>query len=176
VLDNVLKFNDHYPYVRGIIAACGFKRILVPYEWKRRRKGFSKIGLFELIDQALNGIFSFTNAPMRLCTFLGFGVAVACMLYALLTIGVYVVTPHIAPPGVISLVVGMFFLFALQLIFIGLLGEYVTSIHAQVRRGPVVIERERINLEAKEPSPQDARNEAQVNQRSAESDQVSSPA
>jgi glycosyltransferase involved in cell wall biosynthesis len=70
VLDAVLQHQDHYPYIRGIIAACGFKRTLVPYMWKARMRGFSKMKFFELVDQALNGIFSFTNAPLRACTFL----------------------------------------------------------------------------------------------------------
>jgi glycosyltransferase involved in cell wall biosynthesis len=125
---------------------CGFRRTLVPYEWKRRRRGSSKIGMLELVDQALNGIFSFTNAPMRACTFLGVALAALCFLYAVITLVVYLVTPNVAPRGTISLVVGLFFLVGIQLIFIGLLGEYVTAIHAQVRRGPTVIERERINL------------------------------
>ncbi|MBV8774664.1 MAG: glycosyltransferase family 2 protein [Deltaproteobacteria bacterium] len=148
VLDNVLRFNDHYPYIRGIIAACGFKRVLIPYSWRRRSRGFSKIRLLELIDQALNGIFSFTNVPMRVATFLGLALATICILYALITVAVFFFSPRIAPPGITSLVIGLFFLVGVQLIFTGLLGEYVTSVHAQVRRGPLVIERERINVDA----------------------------
>ena len=146
VLDAVLKFNDHYPYIRGIIAACGFKRVLVPYIWKARQRGFSKMHLVQLFDQAINGIFSFTNVPMRICTIVGFSLSALCFLYAIVALVTYVVQPAVAPRGITSIVVGMFFLFSIQLLFIGLLGEYVTSIHAQVRRGPIVIERERINL------------------------------
>jgi glycosyltransferase involved in cell wall biosynthesis len=147
VLNQVLKFNDHYPYIRGIIAACGFKRILVPYIWKARKRGFSKIRMWELIDQALNGILSFSNVPMRLCTLTGFGFAILCLFYAMLSLFLYFLIPSAAPRGNISLVVGVFFLFSLQLVFIGLLGEYVMAIHAQVRRGPLVVERERINVD-----------------------------
>lgn len=147
VLNAVLKFNDHYPYIRGIIASCGFKRVLVPYVWQKRERGFSKFGLWELFDQAANGILSFTNIPMRLCTLSGLGLSAACLLYSLTSLLVFIASPNAAPRGVTSLVVGIFFLFAIQLIFIGLLGEYVTSIHSQVRRGPLVIEREKINLD-----------------------------
>jgi glycosyltransferase involved in cell wall biosynthesis len=146
VLDAVLKHQDHYPYIRGIIAACGFNRVIVPYAWKARVRGYSKINLFELFDQALNGIFSFTAAPLRVCIFLGFALAMLCFLYAVVTTFAYIFMPHVAPRGIASLVVGLFFLVGVQLIFIGVLGEYVTSIHSQVRRGPLVIERERINL------------------------------
>lgn len=146
VLDAVLQFNIHYPYIRGIIAACGFRRVLVPYVWTKRRHGHSKISMLELIDQALNGIFSFTNAPMRACTILGSVLAALCLLYALATVAVYLLTPNLAPRGTVSLVVGLFFLMAVQLIFMGLLGEYVAALHAQLRRGPMVVERERINI------------------------------
>jgi glycosyltransferase involved in cell wall biosynthesis len=147
VLDAVLRYDDHYPYIRGMVAACGFKRIVIPYVWKSRKRGVSKIRIWELFDQAFNGMFSFTNVPMRLATLFGFGLAACCLIYAVITLAAFLIAPTMAPRGVMSLVFGMFFLFSIQLIFIGLLGEYVTSIHAQVRRGPLVTERERINID-----------------------------
>ena len=151
VLIAVLEHQDHYPYIRGIIARCGFKRVLVPYVWKRRAHGRSKINRLELIDQALNGVFSFTSAPLRACTILGVALACLSLLYALVAVPLYIVSPHAAPRGVTSLVVGLFFLTGVQLFFTGVLGEYVTSIHNQVRRGPLVIERERINIAERDP-------------------------
>ena len=147
VLNQVLKFNDHYPYIRGIIAACGYKRILVPYVWKARKHGSSKIRLYELIDQALNGILSFSNVPMRLCTLTGFTLSTLCLFYGIISLIVYLFNPEVVPRGNISIIVGLFFLFSLQLAFIGLLGEYIASVHSQVRRGPLVIEREKINVD-----------------------------
>ena len=64
----VVSHDDHYPYIRGIIASVGFRRVIVPYTWAARKQGVSKNNLPRLIDQALNGIFSFTNVPLRLCT------------------------------------------------------------------------------------------------------------
>jgi len=146
VHDAVMQFDDHYPYVRGIIAACGFKRILVPYVWKKRERGKSKIPSWELVDQALNGILSFTNIPIRLCLLSGGAVAFLCFLYAVYSLLVIIIAPHQQPPGIASLIIGMFFLFGLQLIFLGIVGEYVASIHAQVRHGPRVTERSRTNI------------------------------
>lgn len=142
----VVEHNDHYPYVRGIIASVGFNRVIVPYTWEARKSGISKNNLPRLVDQALNGIFSFTNAPMRVCTFAGFGLAALCMLYALGSIVAYLFDPSMAPRGTMTMIISLFFLSGIQMIFIGILGEYVTSIHAQVRRGPIVVERERINF------------------------------
>jgi len=146
VLDQVLKFEEKYPYIRGIIAACGFSRKGVPYTWRSRRRGFSKTGIITLIDNAFNGILSFTNVPMRLCTYAGFGLAAMSILFSIAIIAAYFINGDYIPRGITTILVGLFFLSGVQLIFIGVLGEYVTSIHAQVRRGPMVIERELINI------------------------------
>jgi hypothetical protein len=108
--------------------------------------GISKNNLPRLIDQALNGIFSFTNAPMRFCSFVGFGLAGLCILYALGSLLAFVLMPAMAPRGTMTIIVSLFFLSGIQLIFIGMLGEYITSIHNQVRKRPLVVERERINI------------------------------
>ena len=146
VWEAVVSHDDHYPYIRGIIASVGFRRAIVPYTWAARRSGISKNNLPRLVDQALNGIFSFTNAPMRLCTFAGVAMAMLCLLYALVSVGVYIARPELAPRGTMTLIVALFFLSGIQLAFMGILGEYVTSIHAQVRKRPLVVERERINM------------------------------
>lgn len=146
VWEAVVAHDDHYPYIRGIIASCGFKRLIVPYTWRERKRGISKNNVLRLIDQALNGIFAFTNAPMRFCTFAGFGLAGICIVYAIGALVFFLIKPDLAPRGTMTIIVSLFFLSGIQLIFIGILGEYVTSIHAQVRRGPIVVERERINI------------------------------
>ena len=153
VWEAVVRHDDHYPYVRGIIASVGFRRVIVPYTWEARRSGISKNNLPRLIDQAMNGIFSFTNAPMRLCTFAGFGLAMLCILYAVGSVIAYFLFPYATPRGTMTLIVSLFFLSGIQLSFIGILGEYVTSIHAQVRRGPMVVERERLNIDRPSYSP-----------------------
>jgi polyisoprenyl-phosphate glycosyltransferase len=145
----VMAHDDHYPYIRGIIASVGFKRLIVPYTWAARKRGLSKNNLPRLIDQALNGIFSFTNAPMRFCIYSGFALATICMAYALFAVISFLLIPDLAPRGTATIIVSLFFLSGLQLAFIGILGEYVTSIHSQVRRGPLVVERERINIDRK---------------------------
>jgi glycosyltransferase involved in cell wall biosynthesis len=142
----LMKHNDHYPYIRGLIASVGFRRALVPYTWEARKTGISKNNLPRLIDQALNGIFSFTNVPLRLCTLFGFAVAAFCMLYVFYALAAYLINPVLAPRGVTTLIISLFFLSGMQFIFMGMLGEYITSIHAQVRRGPLVVERETINI------------------------------
>lgn len=143
----ILQHDDHYPYIRGIIASVGFKKVIVPYTWKARKRGLSKHNIFSLIDQALNGIFSFTRAPLRLCTFAGIAISIFCILFALYSTVAYFFTDVGAPRGTMTIIVALFFLSGIQMFFIGMLGEYVTSIHSQVRRGPLVVERETVNLD-----------------------------
>ena len=143
----VIDHDDHYPYIRGIIASVGFKRVIVPYTWVARKSGISKNNLPRLIDQALNGIFSFTSVPMRICTFAGFTLAALSVIYALASVALYMLVPGSAQRGITTIIVALFFLSGMQMAFLGILGEYVTSIHAQVRKRPMVVERERINMD-----------------------------
>ena len=146
VLEALRRHEDYYPYIRGMIANCGFRSTGVPYVWKARRRGLSKNRLYHLIDQGLNGLISFTNIPMRICMFAGFGIALASFLYALFTIVVnFLFHGTLAPPGIPTLIVAIFFFGGVQLMFLGVIGEYVSAIHSQVRKRPLVIERERIN-------------------------------
>ena len=142
----VVAHEDQYPYIRGIIASVGFRRVIIPYSWKARKRGISKNNLLQLIDQALNGIFSFTSVPMRLASFAGFAIAAFAMLYAVAAVILGLIDHNLAPRGTMTVIVALFFFSGVQLIFIGMLGEYVTAIHAQVRRGPIVVERERLNI------------------------------
>lgn len=162
VLDALLQFRDYYPYIRGMIANVGFSResLAVPYTWEQRRSGMSKNRLYNLIDQALNGLISFTNIPMRLAILLGFALAVLSALYAIVQLLINALGLAHAPAGIPTLIVALFFLSGVQLAMLGIIGEYIAAIHFQLRHGDVVIERELINLEradrdsARRPSPQ----------------------
>ncbi len=154
VVDALRKYDDQYPYIRGMIANCGFKAVGIDYVWRARKKGFSKNRLYHLIDQALNGLISFTNIPLRLCMFFGFTVAAISMLYALFSLVVNLIYfRELAQPGIPTLIVALFFFSGLQLFFFGVLGEYMAAIHFQVRKRPMVIERERINFDQPSPLP-----------------------
>lgn len=147
----VVSHKDQYPYIRGMIASAGFKRLIIPYTWKARKRGISKNNIFNLIDQGLNGVFSFTSLPLRIGSFVGVAVAAMALLYAAVSFFLALIYPSAAPAGTHTIIVAMFFFAGVQLFFTGMLGEYITAIHAQVRKGPIVIERERINI-ASEPA------------------------
>ena len=147
VLDAVLQHNDKYPYIRGILASVGFKKIIVHYTWKERKFGVSKHKIFTMIDQALNAIFAFTKAPIRFCTIAGVIISFLSILFSVFSIFAFFIDPDLAPRGTTTIITALFFFGGVQLLFIGILGEYIAAIQNQVRGGPLVVEQRRINIE-----------------------------
>lgn len=148
VLAALLEHEDYYPYIRGMIANCGFRTKGISYVWRARRKGLSKNRFYHLVDQGLNGLISFTNLPMRIAMFAGFAIALFSFVYAAATMVANLVTHgELTVPGIPTLIVALFFFGGVQLMFLGIIGEYVSAIHFQVRKRPLVVERERLNLD-----------------------------
>ncbi len=148
VVQTLRQYDDYYPYVRGMIANCGFRSTKVEYVWRARKRGFSKNNLYALIDQGLNGLISFTNLPMRLCMFMGFGISIVSIVYAFISLIIGLVRyREVAAPGMTTLIVALFFFSGVILFALGVMGEYISAIHFQVRKKPLVIEQERINFE-----------------------------
>ena len=147
MVESLAKFEDYYPYVRGMVAYCGFRATGIEYTWKKRERGFTKNSFLALIDQGLNGMLSFSKAPMRICMAFGLALSSASVLYAIFTLlWNLLFYREIAAPGVATLIVGLFLFSGIQLFFFGVLGEYIAAIHMQVRHRPLVLERERINF------------------------------
>jgi glycosyltransferase involved in cell wall biosynthesis len=148
VVEALRRCDDYYPYIRGLIANCGFRSTGISYTWRARKGGRSKNRLYHLIDQALNGLISFTNIPMRGCLFAGLFLSVLSIGYAAFTMVENLVHyRQLASPGIPTLIAALFFFSGVQLFFLGILGEYIAAIHFQVRRRPLVVERERINFD-----------------------------
>jgi polyisoprenyl-phosphate glycosyltransferase len=148
VIEIVRSFDDPYPYFRGIIAEIGLPHAELNYEQKRRRRGISKNNFYTLYDLAMLGITTFSKVPLRLLTLLGF----ICSVLSILVSFVYLIYKLLFwnnfAVGMAPLVIGIFFFGSVQLVFIGILGEYIGAIHTQVLKRPLVIEKERINFDA----------------------------
>lgn len=156
VIDAMRQFEDAYPFVRAMPFQCTSRTVGVPYTWRARVAGVSKNRLIHLIDQGLNGFIATSHVPIRLALFMGFMIAVCSIAYAVINVfgSLIAPTPGVGA-GTRTLIAGMFFFNGVILFFLGVLGEYVLSIHQQVRRPPRVVERERINFDA----PSNAHNE-----------------
>jgi len=146
VIDSILVVDDQYPYIRGLIAQTGVKTASVPYTWVRRERGKSKNSFISLIDQAINGFVSTSRVPARLALLGGFLLSFLGFAYAIFTVVMVLISDGTAPVGIPTIIVGIFLLGGVQLLFLGLIGEYILSIHGQVRRTPPMFETERINF------------------------------
>ncbi|MCU1234546.1 MAG: glycosyl transferase, family 2 [Candidatus Solibacter sp.] len=147
VIDIVKSFDDPYPYFRGIIAEIGLPWKAVPYDQPRRKRGLTKNNFYSLYDMAMLGITNFSKVPLRISTFTGFIVALLCMFTGFAYLIYKLLFWNSFSVGVAPLVIGIFFFGAVQLISVGILGEYIGSIHTYVQKRPLVVERERVNFE-----------------------------
>lgn len=136
IAESILQLDDQYPYVRGLVAITGAKSTSIKYKWVKRKSGKSKANFFLLVDQAINGLVSTSKMPARISLFFGFMLSILGLFLA----GVLGVTALFgkleSPPGIPTIVALILFLSGAQLFFTGLVGEYVLSMHAQVRRIP----------------------------------------
>ena len=146
VIEALKKFDDPYPYFRGLVSEIGFKRAEVPFIQDKRKHGKTKNNFFTLYDMAMTGFVNHTKLPLRMAVFSGFFIAFCSLLVALGYFIYKLCHWNSFQVGMAPLVIGLFFFSAIQLIFIGILGEYIGAIYTQVKKKPLVIEEERINF------------------------------
>jgi glycosyltransferase involved in cell wall biosynthesis len=147
VVEAIRTFDDPYPYFRGMIAEIGLPHCEIQYDQPGRKRGVTKNNFYTLYDLAMLGVTNLSKVPLRFVTLLGFCssglsllIGLVYLLYKLLFWANFTV-------GIAPLVIGLFFLGSVQLLSLGILGEYIGSIQTHVRKRPYVIERERINFE-----------------------------
>ena len=148
VIEILRHIEDPYPYFRGLICDIGYERAEIPYAQPARRRGVTKNNLYTLYDMAMLGITNHSKVPLRFATFMGF---VMSMLSVLAGISYLVYKIFywrgFEEASIPFMYIGVIFFIAVQLMFIGILGEYIGSIHTQILKRPLVIEKERINFD-----------------------------
>ena len=140
------KFNDPYLYFRGMIAELGLPHAEVVYNQGRRLRGITKNNFYTLYDLAMLGITNLSKVPLRLVTLAGFISAALSFVLGFFYLLYKIVFWNSFSLGVAPLVLGLFFLGSVQLLCLGIIGEYVGSVHTIVQNRPLVIEKERINF------------------------------
>ena len=146
VIEILRSLNDPYPYFRGLITELGFETATINFKQPKRRRGFTKNNFYTLYDMAMLGITNHSKIPLRLATFFGFVISFLSLLIGAAYFVYKLMFWERFDVGIAPLVIGIFFFAAVQLLFIGIIGEYVGSIHTQVLKRPLVIEKERINI------------------------------
>ena len=140
------KLDDPTPFLRGIVAELGFQRKEIPYEQQKRRAGKTHNNFYKLYDAAMLSFTSYTKIGLRLATFLGIFVGIISFIIGIVYFILKLIYWDRFAAGMVPVLIGMFFLGALQLFFIGFLGEYILSINTRVMKRPLVVEEKRINF------------------------------
>jgi polyisoprenyl-phosphate glycosyltransferase len=146
VVEDLRRIDDPYPFFRGLLAEIGYPPVLVPYKQPLRRAGVTSQNFWTLYDMALLGIVSHSRLPLRLAVIIGVIAAGLSMMTGLGYLVYKLVFWNDFSVGIAPALIGIFFLAAVQLVFIGLVGEYLGAVWTHVRKHPHVFEQERINL------------------------------
>lgn len=146
VIDNLRELKDPYPYFRGQIADLGYEMAQLEFNQPRRKHGLSKNNFYTLYDLAMLGMTGYTKVPLRMATMFGFTSAAISFLIGFIYLLYKILNWQNFTLGLAPVVIGLFFIGSIQLIFLGILGEYIGAVYTQVMRRPLVIEKERINF------------------------------
>ena len=122
-------------FLRGVVPLLGLRSTIVHYDRRARLAGESKYPLRKMLEFALNGITSFSIAPLRAITFLGFAVSLVCLVLSGWALAVKLTSAN-AVPGWASTILPIYFLGGVQLFCAGVLGEYVGKIYMEIKRRP----------------------------------------
>jgi glycosyltransferase involved in cell wall biosynthesis len=141
VVQALRELPENHRFMKGLFAWVGFRTVTIPYATARRHAGASSFNAWKLWNLALEGITSFSTVPLKIWTYIGLSVSALSLLYAA-QIVVSTLVSGVVVPGYASLMAGGMFLGGVQLIGIGVLGEYVGRIYNEVKRRPVYLVRE----------------------------------
>jgi polyisoprenyl-phosphate glycosyltransferase len=146
VIDRLRKINDPYPYFRGLISEVGFDIETIKFNQPLRKHGITKNNFFTLYDLAMLGVVKHSRMPLRLMTLLGFISSIGCLLVATIYFILKLFFWSSFELGTAPTVIGIFTISSIQVMLLGLLGEYIGVILLHQRNMPLVIEKERINF------------------------------
>lgn len=146
VIDIIKQLDDPYPYIRGLICDIGFEKAFVEYKQPSRRRGISKNNFYSLYDNAMIGIVKHSKVPLRLMTFLGFGLSFLSLGVAVFYFILKLMFWNEFALGLAPIIISLFFLGSVQLFCMGVLGEYIGAIYTRVNKKPVVVELSLIHI------------------------------
>lgn len=148
VRESIVQVNDQNPYIRGMIAQTNAKSAAIPYVWNQRKYGKSKSSPLVLADVAISGMVSSTYIPARIALIFGFLTSALGVVAAFIYFLVSIFSVGSPTSGIPTIIISIFFLGGIQLFFLGLIGEYVLSIHRQVKPEAAVTSTKESNLES----------------------------
>ena len=146
VRDSILELKEYHRFSKGIFAWVGFETKFIPYTACERHAGTTKWSFWKLLNYAIEGIIGYSTAPLRFATYLGGTTALAALIY-LIVVVLQKLIWGIAVPGYATIIVLILLLGGIQLICIGIIGEYVGRTFEQSKGRPVYIAKEILDYE-----------------------------
>ena len=146
VINQLRNINDPYPYLRGLLSELSEEISIVEFNQPKRLSGITKNNIFTLYDIGMLGIIKHSRAPLRLVTFLGFLLSFFSILTAFIYFIYKLVFWNSFDVGIAPLIIGIFSFASIQILLLGIIGEYVGILLIHLRNLPLVIEKERINF------------------------------
>ncbi len=144
------KMDDPYPYFRGMIPEIGLSIAEVKFNQSARSKGITKNNFYTLYDIGILGIITHSKIPLRIATMGGFLLSIISLIVAMGYFFAKIFFWNTFSLGIAPMVIGLFLFGSIQLLFIGIIGEYIGFIFTKIQNRPLVIEKNRVNFEYKE--------------------------
>ena len=138
VVNIILEMKENNKYIPGLRAYTGFKQVGLEIEREKRYYGKTRVGNTRLIKLALDGIFTFSNVPLKFATYIGIILAFPSLVLSIIVVLIKIFSDN-ATPGWASNLATTFFIGGIQLIFLGIIGEYLSRIYEEVKRRPYYI-------------------------------------
>jgi glycosyltransferase involved in cell wall biosynthesis len=143
-LDALLQMPERNRFLRGMTSWLGFKQVGVSYRRDARAAGETKYSVRELIRFSFDAIVSFSHRPLQLATVMGFIVSAIAFLGIPIAIGLKIAGEFV--PGITSVLLAVLLLGGIQLITVGIIGEYLGRVYDEVKQRPLYVVRERVNI------------------------------
>lgn len=146
-IDVLRQLDDPAPYLKGIVSELAIEQSIIHYEQAASLRGKSGSNFLKNYDLAMLGITSYTKILMRIATFLGAALGIASVCLALFILISKLFNWNAYPYGTAAILIGVFFIGAVELFFMGILGEYILSINTRSMRRPLVVVGEKLNFD-----------------------------
>ena len=147
VINKIKNVEDPYPYFRGLISELGYEVNTIKFKQPIRKSGKTKNNFFTLYDIGMLGVVKHSKLPLRLITMLGFASSLVSFFIALIYLFYKLLFWNSFEIGIAPLVIGIFAFASVQILMLGVIGEYVGVMLVHLRKLPLVIEKERINFD-----------------------------
>lgn len=147
VIEILRALEEPEPYFRGLVSEIGFDKAFIEYDQPSRKYGRSRHSFLDLLELSMLALTTYSKAPMTMMTLTGLSIATLSLATGLVYLVLKLIYWNTFPVGIIPLILATFFFAAVQLIALGLIGEYIGLVLRYVRRFPLVIEKERVNFD-----------------------------